>query len=157
MAITYEPIATTTLSSATATVSFSSISASYTDLVLVVRGSSSAGAAKITLNNVTSGIYDNQRVYGTTAAGADHSPNSGEMYPGGSQFTDGMFILHILNYANTNIPKSLISRYASPATLVGMCLTTWQSTAAVNSIQVGVSSGTYASGSNFTLYGILAA
>ena len=36
MAITYEPIATTTLSSAASSVTFSSISGSYTDLVLVI-------------------------------------------------------------------------------------------------------------------------
>ena len=36
MAITYEPIATTTLGSAAASVTFSSISGSYTDLVLIV-------------------------------------------------------------------------------------------------------------------------
>jgi hypothetical protein len=35
MAITYEPIATTTLGSAAADVTFTSISGTYTDLVLV--------------------------------------------------------------------------------------------------------------------------
>jgi hypothetical protein len=35
MAKTYEPIATTTLGTAAATVTFSSISGTYTDLVLV--------------------------------------------------------------------------------------------------------------------------
>jgi hypothetical protein len=37
MASTYEPIATTTLGTATASVTFSSISGAYTDLVLVCR------------------------------------------------------------------------------------------------------------------------
>ena len=38
MAITYEPIATNTLGSAAASVTFSSISGTYTDLVVVVSG-----------------------------------------------------------------------------------------------------------------------
>jgi hypothetical protein len=37
MAITYEPIATATLGTATASVTFSTISGSYTDLVLVIQ------------------------------------------------------------------------------------------------------------------------
>jgi hypothetical protein len=38
MAITYEPIATTTLGTAEASVTFSTISGAYTDLVLVIEG-----------------------------------------------------------------------------------------------------------------------
>jgi len=49
MAITYEPIATTTLSTATATVTFSSISGSYTDLVLVANGRTSADGIYVNL------------------------------------------------------------------------------------------------------------
>ena len=158
MPATYEPIATTTLSTATASVSFSSIPQTYTDLVLIVRGAATASAAaQITLNNNTSGIYDDLRLFSSTSAGTDHSPNSGTMYVGGSAFTDGMFIVNIFNYTNTNVGKSIMSRYSSPATLNAMCLTTFQSTAAVTSIEVGVTSSTYVSGSNFTLYGIKAA
>jgi hypothetical protein len=42
MAITYEPIATTTLGTAAASVTFSSISGAYTDLVLVCNGNKSS-------------------------------------------------------------------------------------------------------------------
>ena len=158
MAITYEPIATTTLSTATASVSFSSIPQTYTDLVLVVRGAATASAAaKINLNNNTSGIYDDTRLFASTAAGTDHSANSGEMYVGGGWFTDGMFTVNIFNYTNTNVGKSIMSKYASPGTLLALNLTTFQSTAAVTSIQVGLNTSTYVSGSNFTLYGIKAA
>jgi hypothetical protein len=62
MAITYEPIATTTLGSAAASVTFSSISGSYTDLVLVVTG---IGATVTTFpwirfNGLSTNIYSIQ-------------------------------------------------------------------------------------------------
>jgi hypothetical protein len=58
MAKTYEPIATTTLSSAQSSVTFSSISGSYTDLVLVSNVSGSGGNAnlRVTLNSDTGSI-----------------------------------------------------------------------------------------------------
>ena len=46
VAATYEPIETKTISSATATVTFSSISGSYTDLVLVAIGKTTEALAK---------------------------------------------------------------------------------------------------------------
>jgi hypothetical protein len=48
MAITYEPIATTTLGSATSTVTFSSISGSYTDLVAVFEVTLTSGKCRFT-------------------------------------------------------------------------------------------------------------
>ena len=47
MAKTYEPIATTTLSTATAEVTFSSISGSYTDLVYIIYNKSGGNKFKI--------------------------------------------------------------------------------------------------------------
>ncbi len=60
--LTYEPIATTTLSSAQQTITFSSISASYTDLVLIAsRRYSNVGTGAentfIRFNNDSTAIY----------------------------------------------------------------------------------------------------
>jgi hypothetical protein len=65
MATTYEPIATNTLSSAVASVTFSSISSAYTDLVLVVNGTSaSAGDFSLQVGN---GSIDTGTNYSMTA------------------------------------------------------------------------------------------
>jgi len=70
MPITYEPIATTTLSSAQSSVTFSSISGSYTDLVLVfsdVKLSSGDSAIDIQVGN---GSVDTSSNYSFTIFGA---------------------------------------------------------------------------------------
>lgn len=156
---TLTPIATNTLTTATASISFSNIPQTYTDLVLVVRGGTTASAAsKVNLNNVTSGIYANTRFWGDgTSTASDRAPNSGEMYTGGGWFSDGMFVVNILNYTNTNIYKPMLSRYSNPSSFTFFNCTTWMSTNAVTSIQVGLNTSTYISGTSFTLYGVKAA
>jgi len=70
MAITYEPIATTTLGSATASVTFSSLG-SYTDIVLVCSvQSASSGDARINIrfNGDTASNYSGTFMYGDGSA-----------------------------------------------------------------------------------------
>jgi hypothetical protein len=82
MAITYEPIATTTLGSAAATVTFSSISGAYTDLIVVANLAQSAGSnsLRFRLNGDTGSNYSATilRGYGSTANSViDTSTTSG--------------------------------------------------------------------------------
>ena len=62
---TYTPLARTTLSSAAASVTFSNISGSYTDLVLVVSTISVNGTAYMTVNSDTGTNYSRTFMYGT--------------------------------------------------------------------------------------------
>ena len=62
---TYTPIATNTLSSATASVTFSSISGVYTDLVLVITPTIPTGAYDI-LMRVGNGTVDSGTNYSVT-------------------------------------------------------------------------------------------
>ena len=70
MPATYEKIATTTLGSATATITFDSIAASWTDLRLVVVGTQTTSGAdvKLTFNNDTATNYSSTCIYGTGTA-----------------------------------------------------------------------------------------
>jgi hypothetical protein len=81
MAITYEPIATTTLSSAAATITFSSISSAYTDLRLVFVGTSVANSNNciVTFNSDTGFNYSQTALYGTGAT-AGSSRQTGVQY-----------------------------------------------------------------------------
>lgn len=159
MPATYDCIATTTLASPAGSVSFSSIPSTYTDLVLVMQGGATASAAtSFKVNNSTSGYADLRFWADGSSAATDRAPNSGEMYTGGGSFTDGMVIVTVMNYANTTTYKPIFSRYTNASNYTFFNVTTWLSTAAINSIQLGFNtSTTYVTGSTFTLYGIKAA
>jgi hypothetical protein len=63
---TYEPIATNTLSSSQGTVTFASISASYTDLVLITVAKLASGTSgmKLRFNSDSGANYGNTYLYG---------------------------------------------------------------------------------------------
>ena len=160
MTATYEKIATTTLGSATATVTFSSISGAYTDLVLIISGSSTSSENSLGMrfNSDTGSNYSATAIYADGISAASlRQTNTTEMYVGriGSSGNSAN-IFQIQNYSNTTTYKTALSRGSSTAytmTTVGL----WRNTAAVNTILVRFIQGAsdFASGSTFTLYGIL--
>lgn len=174
MAITYEPIATTTLSTATASVTFSSISGSYTDLILVcnIKGSV-ISTPTIRLNGDSGSNYSQTNLYGRYNSGVGGTNDiSSERYSnatfaygtGGVSYSAtnyGNDILQFKNYSNTNTYKTILGRaniyeqanYCG----VGSSVILWRSTSAITSIVYSANSGTFVSGSTFSLYGIKAA
>ena len=164
MALTYEPIATTTLSSAQATINFTSIPTTYTDLILVisVNGAGTVGAnSRLQVGNGsvdTATNYSETQLYGTGSS-ASSLRNSNVNYAyGGVVQGGGVAISHFLNYSNTTTYKTILARGSAPANYVDAAVSLWRSTSAINTIKVYAdSSGDYPSGSTFTLYGIKAA
>ena len=70
---TYTPIATNTLGSAQASVTFSSISGSYTDLVLIINAGTSDASEQdclIRVNGDTGSNYSATYMYGTGSSAA---------------------------------------------------------------------------------------
>jgi len=165
MAVTYEPIATTTLTTSTATVSFTSISGSYTDLVLVFNATSSAGAdVWIRLNSDSGSNYSYSALYGNgTSAGSSRGSNLSEgmltdYYGTPSSSEANVCIFQLLNYANTTTYKTAISRANRSNSGTDAVVSLWRSTSAVTSLLIRFNGAqTFSSGSTFTLYGILAA
>ena len=168
MAMTYEPIATTTLSSAAATVTFSSISGSYTDLVLVMSafGSVSGADIRVQVNSDTASNYSLTRLVGYTTAFSNRASNAtywqitNSVGIGSSSSDPTADVIQFMNYSNTTTNKTILVRHNQPqsslmetAAQVGL----WRSTNAITSITFSLSSGNYSSGSTFTLYGIKAA
>lgn len=166
MATTYEPLATTTLGSDQLTVTFSSISSAFTDLVLVCNGK--VDVATTTKTNVGNGSVDTgSSAYSfTQLAGSGSSVVSNretnqnqiynEWYANWDTTYRSMTIIHFMDYANTNIKKTILTRGNNPATGVDSTVATWGSTAAINIIQIGCRNAGHklATGSTFTLYGI---
>lgn len=161
---TYTPIATQTLGSTAASVTFSSIPSTYTDLVLVVTGTSSGGLAT-RINTDTTTTYSRTIVYGDgTSALSTRGTNENYAYqtpvsPGSGNLFTATY--HFMNYTNTTTYKTILYRLSTAASGVSAGVNLWRATpAAINSIQilsdVG-SGGVFSIGSTFTLYGIKAA
>jgi len=163
---TYTPLARTTLTSSAASVTFSSISGSYTDLVLVgaVAGLSTTIDAWIRVGNgsIDTGTNYSYTVIGGngTTAGSGRGTNVSKVYwnfMNSITNASNSVIINFMNYSNTTTNKSFLTRgaYSTETTaLVGL----WRNTSAINTIQLGLdSTATFSSGSTFTLYGILAA
>jgi len=157
MAATYEPIATTTLGSAQSSVTFSAISGSFTDLVLIIDGSFTAGGGIDTqFNGDTGSNYSRTRIYGTGAGVvSNRSTNAGTISHGYISTSRSNTIINIFNYANTTTYKTSIGRGNAADARVQADVGLWRSTAAITSITLF--GGTFTIGTTFTLYGIKAA
>jgi hypothetical protein len=166
MAVTYDPIATNTLSSAVSTLTFSSIPQTYTDLILVCNlGQASAANVALQFNGDTGANYDAMIAYasGTGAPAAGQYSNLNFVYGlnGAGQLPNTIVAsgwFEIFSYSSTVVRKSLLTRYANnDLAEITNFSGTWRNTAAINSIRVFSYSGNYLVGSSFTLYGIKAA
>jgi len=167
MAITYEPIATTTLGTVTATVTFGSISGSYTDLVLIssvqknVSGSGTGFSMRFNGDSATN--YSNTFLEGSGSSASSYRSSNSVGLQGGaltSNANSSQFdvnINNIMNYANSSTYKTVISRFNdNEFSYVDAVVSLWRSTAAITSITL-YSANSFAAGSTFTLYGIASA
>ena len=168
MASTYEPIATTTLASTSTTVTFTGISSSYTDLVLVISAADNL-AANVYLQ-IGNGSIDTGSNYsdtiltgnGSVAYSAKDTSQTQILYayegtpPTSPSF--GTYIIQFMNYSNTTTYKTVLSRANSASSGVDAIVGLWRSTSAINQIKLfAQGADTYSVGSTFTLYGIKAA
>lgn len=162
---TYTPIATTTLSSATASYTFSSIPSTYTDLILVVNAGTSSSGQSIGMRFNS----DSGNNYSSTDLVADASgPASGRTTStsfirvvGRGIGTDTTLIdngvTNILNYSNSATYKPVLNRSNVSGGVI-MCVAQWRSTAAITSITIfGEGPSNLITGTTLTLYGITAA
>ena len=170
MANTYTLISSNTLSATTATVTFSGIPATYTDLVLQVsaRSTTATVSAFVTyyLNSNTGSLHSETYLGGggsATESGRASNANAigiqGFISISGASATANTFgsvEIYIPSYAaSQNKPTSNYGVAESNTALVQMGITAglWRNTAAVTSITLDPQ-GDFASGSSFYLYGI---
>lgn len=163
MPATYEPIATTTLGSTATSVTFSSISSAYTDLIIVtfIRGSVNQNQ-NVRFNNDSASNYSNTYLEGdgTNAASGRRTSQTSLIDFGYLRTTASTFsvnTIQVMNYSNTTTFKTALVRNnqadAAVATSVGL----WRSTSAIDRVDLIAPSGSYQIGCTFTLYGIKAA
>ena len=161
---TYDPIATYTAPSNQASYTFTSISAAYTDLILIASVQNNSGgsrAMQMVVNADTGTNYSTTYLQGDgTSATSSRSTGTAYLDPvitvPGADFATCIF--HFQNYSNTATFKTILSRSGLASTNVRANVSLWRSTSAINSIKFQLG-GTdlYSTGSTFTLYGIKAA
>lgn len=159
---TYDQLFTTTLTSAVASLTISSIPSAYTDIIMVFSGSASASDnLYVRFNSDTATNYGVTELYGngtTASASRRTSFNAALIFDGGPSTTQSNTILHLMNYSNTTTYKTGLARANDSSLYVNANVISWKSTAAINSITIGLYSGaTMTVGSSVTLYGIVAA
>jgi hypothetical protein len=158
---TYEPIATTTLGSNTNTVTFNSISQSYTDLILIFGGNNTASAdfrIQVGNSSVDTGTnYSRTFMFGYSGGIVPSRDTSNNFWIASSYTNPGNAIINIINYSNTTTYKSALIRNNIAPDIAYASSNLWRSTSAINIITLSQPTHNFTAGSSFTLYGIAAA
>lgn len=167
---TYEPIATTTLGSAQASVTFNSLG-SYTDLRLIANVRLNRAVTEESLglqfNSDSGSNYSWTNLAGNgSSALSGRASNSNDIYLGeaaGTSNASGIYSMHIVeiqNYGNSTTYKTVLTRNSLASGGTRATVGLWRNTAAITSLTVrDYGGGAYniLTGSTFTLYGIKAA
>lgn len=164
---TYSQIASTTLGSAASSVTFSSIPATYTDLVLVMSifPETSGGAPYIraTVNSDTASNYSFTYLLGNGTAASSGRATSvtgllGSPTIGSSTTIPTQVMMNFQNYSNATTYKTVLTRNSDQNSgVVTAYVSLWRSTSAISSINIAGTTANYGTGSTFNLYGITAA
>ena len=165
MPITYESLASTTLSSAATTITFNSISGSYTDLRIIFRVKANANDdIKLNFNSDTGSNYSRTLLYGTGAGSAvtGYTSQANITLSPGLDAANNMrfFTIDIFNYSGSGNKTCWLEGNGDTngSGLVTRQVALWRNTAAITRIDLasfganGMAAGTIA-----TLYGILKA
>jgi hypothetical protein len=169
MANTYTLISSNVLSSSAASVTFSAIPATYTDLVLRFSARGTGGGGNNIyldqINGTTTTIYSYTRLSatGTTAASSRATNDTiaiNALMPGSTWTANsfGSFEIYLPNYAGS-VNKALEASVASEDNSAGNNYLAaqaglWRSTSAITSFRLSNPFDNIISGSSFYLYGI---
>jgi hypothetical protein len=157
---TYTPIYSTTLSSATASITLSNIPTTFTDLVMVTNfGTSTNGPMTIQVNDSATG-YSRTCMYGDGSVAASFRETS-QTYlntANGYNALTGVDTTYFMNYSNPNVYKPILNKNGNVSGTAAVNANTWQNFSPITSIKVYNANGyNLISGSSVTLYGIKAA
>ncbi len=162
--MSFVQIASQTLASSTAVVTFSSIPNTYRDLVCVVRANTTGSAtALLRFNNSTSSINVRRNRLSAnsssvTSASTDTSGGVELTYTSRATMPNTLgeanFLFELYDYATTNKYKIVLVRGNRSTTGMDAMAGMWQTTNAIDRLDFLLSTGSYGAGSIFTIYGI---
>ena len=161
---TYEPLATTTLTSTASTITFSSISGSYTDLIIVSKWMPTSGGNYNVLmryNSDSGSNYSTTDVWGDSGgaqAARVLSATGIGLISGNSLVPREPFcIIQIMNYSNSTTYKTGLIRDGWADLWTRANVNLWKSTSAITTISFHTTNTNFEVGTNVTIYGIKAA
>jgi hypothetical protein len=128
-------------------------------LVASIKYTLSGEFSKLTFNGDTASNYSSTYIIGNGSAASSgrtsSAANIAVAYDANTEtFTD---IFNIQNYANTTTYKTVLNRHSVAGTRAEALVGLWRKTPEAITSLTMTSSGNYATGTTFTLYGIKAA
>lgn len=164
---TYDLLDSVILSSSASSVTFSSISQDYRDLIVVMAAAadddSTTRYLRMTFNtDTTLTNYSNVAMAGNGASvyGSTFQDGIAPMYYSDINTTIGnsLVLMQIMDYAKTDRHKTVLSRSNSTKTSRGTTATCsrWLNSSAIDQIVLSISGSTWKTGSTYYLYGVAA-
>jgi len=165
---TYTPLATVTLGSSAASVTFSSIPATYRDLIIVASGVSSGTTwFHIRFNSDSGSNYSyvflqansdgSPPVSGSSSTQTGIDPWEANVLQASTPFT---ITTQVMDYSSTDKHKTTLSRTGGSVGGTGLMTSAgagrWANTAAITTMAVVARSGSLGAGLTFSLYGVIA-
>jgi hypothetical protein len=161
----YVALANATVSTPVLSVTFSSVSQSFRDLVVVISGRETASNGSnntyLRFNNDSGSNYSMVRMNGDGSA-ANADTVSGVTVAGWafiensptSNFTP--IIYNINDYSATDKHKAVLGRGSGASNFVSATASRWANTAAITTVEVRTSTTSFVAGSTISLYGVSA-
>ena len=154
---TYTPLANVTLGSSASSVTFSSIPATYRDLIFVFNGTTTIDdGVGLRFNGDTGSNYTNVRMFGNSGgAGSDTSTTTRIPTTAGNTSLRTAFVSQVMDYSATDKHKTVLTRNNITDNNVAAIAARWANTAAITSVTILSPGSTISSGSTISLYAIV--
>lgn len=137
-----EYIAGTTITSSTATASFSNIPGTYTDLIIAGTLVAVAGnvGLRVRFNSDSGTNYSSTLLYGNgTSALSIRESTAASAYGAGTiGSANNPVFFHVFSYANTSVNKTLIGYDLASDYTAGCVVGLWRSTAAITTVTIAL-------------------
>jgi len=158
---TYTPLANLTLSTAQNSILFYGFAQSFRDLILIVydvNDGSGANVPNLRIDSGTSGYSGiNMQGNGSSVSSNQNLGQTDAFWMTVSSVSGNKtWILNIMDYSATDKHKTVLSRIDAPSSATNTAVGRYASTSAVTQLTLFHSTGNFAAGSTFALFGIAA-
>jgi hypothetical protein len=153
---TYTPLATVTLGASASSVTFSSIPATYRDLILLATGTTtSAQNLFLRFNSDSGSNYSHVGMFANSGGNGSFSGTTTSISQGGIGTAESNNTFQIMDYSATDKHKTVLVRFGVGGNVVQASAERWANTAAITTILAFPSGSTqFLTGTILSLYGI---